>query len=75
MNKQTLTHQITLSNADVDGLLLMRTASSLMAEELLRLHRQSAPFGVPPNYLLYSRSLEMSSRFWDNLDFINKARS
>lgn len=75
MNKNTLTHQVTLSNADVDGLLLMRTAASMLAEELLLLHRKTSPFSVPPNYLLYSRSLEMSYRFWDNLDFINKARS
>jgi hypothetical protein len=70
----TLTHQITLSNADIEGLLLMRTAASLLAEKALIEHRKKMPYTRPDNYVLYSRALAMSNRFWDSLDFIKKTQ-
>lgn len=68
MIKQTLIHELRISDIDIEGLLLMRTAASLLAEEA----RLLSPSDLPKGYKLYSKSLEMSNGFWADLEFIKK---
>jgi hypothetical protein len=69
MRTEIVAHAVQISNEDMEGLLLMRTAASLLAREALRLKNRLEPWELPNGYQMFGEALEKASGFWRELDF------